>query len=59
MTDTKIGNFLASRRKLIAGLLGVVGVLVAGIQGADVYVQAIIGFLGVYGIHEVSNGTKA
>lgn len=54
-TDASIGRFLAARRKFIVGLLGIGGVLAAGQLHADVIVQSIIAFLGVYGIHEVAN----
>lgn len=54
-TDTSIGAFLAARRKLIIGLLAIVGVLVSGHLDAGLIVQAIIGFIGAYGIHEVAN----
>lgn len=53
--DTSIGDFLAARRKLIIGLLAIVGVLVSGQLDAGVIVQSIIGFIGAYGIHEVAN----
>lgn len=53
--DKGIGSFLAERRKFIAGLLAIAGVLVAGHETGNLLVQSIIGFLGVYGIHEVSN----
>jgi len=54
-TDNAIAAFLASRRKLIVGLLAIVGVLVSGQLDAGLVVQAIIGFIGAYGIHEVAN----
>lgn len=53
--DTEIGEFLARRRKFIVGLLSMIGVLVSGQLDANVIVQSIIAFLGVYGIHEVAN----
>jgi hypothetical protein len=53
--DSGIGEFLAARRKLIVGLLSIVGVLVSGQLDAGLIVQAIIGFIGAYGIHEVAN----
>lgn len=56
MDDKSIGKFLADRRKLIIGLLAIVSVLVSGQLDAGLVVQSLIGFLGVYGIHEVANG---
>lgn len=59
MTDSKIAAFLNARRKFIAGLLGVASVLTAGNLGHPfspaTVIQAIIGFLTVYGIHEIAN----
>jgi hypothetical protein len=57
-TDARIGAFLGSRRKFIAGLLGIVAILVTGGLVPDsvgLAVQAITGLLALYGIHEVSN----
>jgi uncharacterized membrane protein YeaQ/YmgE (transglycosylase-associated protein family) len=54
-SDASIGQFLAARRKLIIGLLAIAGVLVSGQLDAGLVVQAIIGFIGAYGIHEVAN----
>lgn len=53
--DTTIGEFLARRRKFIIGVLSIAGVLVSGQLDASLIVQAIVGFLGAYGIHEVAN----
>lgn len=58
MTDSSIGAFLAARRKAIAGLLAFTAVLIAGgivPHQVALAVQAIIAFLGVYGIHEIAN----
>lgn len=55
--DKSIGEFLGERRKFIAGLLAIAGVLLAGYETGNMLVQAIIGFLGVYGVHEVANDT--
>jgi uncharacterized membrane protein len=59
MTDSAIYNFLAARRKFIAAVLGMAGVLTTGGLGLPsqtaLVVQAIVAFLTVYGIHEVAN----
>jgi hypothetical protein len=58
VNDANIYAFLAARRKFIAGLLAIAGILAAGQlvpHQAAIAIQAIIGFLGVYGIHEVAN----
>jgi hypothetical protein len=59
LTDKSIASFLASRRKLIAGLLGIAGVIVTANLGHELdvrtVVESIVGFLGVYGVHEVEN----
>jgi hypothetical protein len=59
LTDKSIGAFLAARRKFIAGLLAMAGLLATTDLGLPPHtrlvVQAIIAFLGVYGIHEVPN----
>lgn len=62
MPDTSVAKFLADRRKFIAGTLAILSVLVSGqlVPGqAGLIVQALIGFLGAYGIHEVANGQSA
>lgn len=59
MDDKSIGAFLRARRKLIVGLLTVASILATGqlIPQAqtELIVQAMIGFLGAYGLHEVAN----
>lgn len=59
MNDKSIAAFLAARRKFIAGALSIVGILSADhllpVGHASMIVQAIIGFMGAYGIHEVAN----
>lgn len=59
MSDSAIYNFLAARRKFIAGLLAMAGILAAGGLGlpaqTSLVIQAIVAFLGLYGIHEVAN----
>lgn len=59
MTDSAIYSFLAARRKFISAVLGMAGVLSAGGLGLPpqtaLVVQAIVGFLTVYGVHEVAN----
>jgi len=58
--DGSIAEFLAARRKFIAGLLGILSLLVTGglVPGTvGLIVQAIVGFLTVYGVHEVENTT--
>ena len=59
LTDASIGRFLAARRKLIAGLLGVAAMLASGTQlgmsETALVIQAAFGFLALYGIHEVEN----
>lgn len=59
MTDSAIGAFLASRRKFITGILGVASILTAGGLVPDrpttQIIQGIVGFLTVYGIHEIAN----
>ena len=62
MTDNSVYNFLAARRKFIAGLLAIVGVIaVSGLVPEDsvrLVIQGIVGVLGVYGIHEVPNDSQ-
>lgn len=59
MNDKSIAAFLNARRKFIAGLLSLGGVIsVSGLVPAgktELVIQAIIGVLGAYGIHEVAN----
>lgn len=59
MSDNTIYKFLAARRKFIAGLLAMSGILTAGGLGLPpqtaLVIQGIVAFLGLYGIHEVAN----
>ena len=61
LTDQSIGAFFAARRKAIAGLLALAGMLVAGGVLPDkpttLAIQGIVAVLGIYGIHEVANDT--
>lgn len=63
MTDNTIYVFLSARRKFIAGLLAMAGLLSVSSLGlpeqTQLIVQAIIAFLGVYGIHEVPNDDQS
>lgn len=59
MTDSAIYAFLAARRKFIAGLLAMSGVLTTANIGhpfsTQSVIEGIVAFLGLYGIHEVAN----
>lgn len=55
LDDKSVASFLNARRKFIAGVVSIAGVLFAAHAEASLAVQAIIGFLGAYGIHEVAN----
>lgn len=57
--DKSITRFLAARRKLVAGLLGVAAMLgsgdALGMSHVQLAIQSAFGFVALYGIHEVAN----
>lgn len=55
LSDASIGKWLAARRKLIVGLLAIGSIITSAQLDASLVIQALFGFLGVYGIHEVAN----
>lgn len=63
MTDNTVYAFLAARRKFIAGLLAMAGILTTANMGhpfsPNTIIESIVGFLGLYGIHEVANDLPA
>ena len=55
MDDVSVGAWLNARRKMIVGVLAMGALLTSSAMDAELVIQGLFAFLGVYGIHEVAN----